>query len=199
MVIVGGGPSAGEIDFDQVKEVARQKGIELRWIVINNSVQLVPDADILYACDFSWWEANGGAMNFQGLKLSVDKLCLRRPWNIKQVFLNKADDRLELIKFGTVGWGGNSGFHCLNLAVQFIPKKIVLIGLDMTLAHGIHWHGPHKKGLNNPKQGSVDRWRRVTDAAAPLIARLGIPVINASSISALQNYRKMSILEAIQC
>lgn len=199
MVIVGGGPSADKIDYREVKEVARQEGIELRWIAINNSIQLIPDADILYACDYAWWEANGGAMYFKGLKLSVDKLCLRRPWDIKQVFLNKADDRLELVKFGTVGWGGNSGFHCLNLAVQFLAAKIILVGLDMTLAYGIHWHGPHQKGMNNPKERSVERWRRVIDAGAPIIRRLAIPVINASPISALENYPKMPILEAIKC
>lgn len=138
-------------------------------------------------------------MDFQGLKLSVDKLCLKRPWNIKQVFLNKADDRLELVKFGTVGWGGNGGFHCLNLALQFLPKKIILIGLDMTLAHGVHWHGPHKKGMNNPKEQSVLRWRKCLDTAAHIVGQLGIPVINASSISTLQNYPKMPILEAIRC
>lgn len=139
-------------------------------------------------------------MSFQGLKLSVDRLCQRRPWNVKQVLLDKpANDKLELLKFGTVGWGGNGGFHCLNLAVQFIPKKIILIGFDMTLAYGVHWHGPHPRGMNNPKERSVARWRLVLDAAAPLIAQLGISVINTSSISALQNYPKMPILEAIKC
>jgi hypothetical protein len=101
------------------------------------------------------------------------------------------------MKFGTVGWAGNSGFHCLNLAVQMMPVKIILVGFDMTLAHGLHWHGRHPSGLNNPSDRNVDRWRRCVDAAAEVIAALGIKVINVSPISALQNYPKMSLQEAM--
>lgn len=102
------------------------------------------------------------------------------------------------MKFGTVGWAGNSGFHCLNLAVQFLAAKIILVGFDMTVAHGLHWHGKHV-GLNNPTDRNVARWRRCVDAAAEVIDALGIKVVNASQISALQNYPKMSLEEALAC
>lgn len=135
--------------------------------------------------------------DFSGLKLSVDKTAAAKPWGIKAVGVNKQDDRLELLKTGTVGWSGNSGFHCLNLAVQMQPEKIVLVGFDMRLDHGLHWHGRHAAGLNNPTDRNVDRWRRCMDAAAETIAAMGITVINASPISALVNYPKMSLLEAL--
>jgi hypothetical protein len=133
------------------------------------------------------------------LKLSVDSAACSRGWGVRKVGLNKHDDRLELLKIGTVGWGGNSGFHALNLAVQLRGAKIILVGYDMTLDHGIHWHGRHGGGLNNPTKRNVERWRRCIDAAAPIIAALGISVANASPISALQNYRKMSFEEALAC
>ena len=107
-------------------------------------------------------------------------------------------DRLELEPPGTVGWGGNSGFHALNLAVQLGAAKIILVGYDMRLDHGVHWHGPHK-GLNNPHPTNVERWRRVVDAAAEVIAALGIKAINASPISALENYPKMTLEAALEC
>lgn len=101
--------------------------------------------------------------------------------------------------FGTLGWGGNSGFHALNLAVQFGVKRIALVGFDMRCDKGLHWHGSHEKGLNNPTPGNVERWRRVTDAAAPVLAALGVSVINCSPISALTAYPKMSLSEAMEC
>lgn len=170
-----------------------------RVIAINNSVRLVPWADIAYACDHAWWKRENGLPGFAGLKLSVDRTVHRMPWGVRQVGLNKGDDRLELMKFGTVGWAGNSGFHCLNLAVQFMAAKIVLAGFDMTLAHGVHWHGRHTDGLNNPTERNVERWRRCIDAAAEVITALGIRCINVSPISALANYPKMSLEEALSC
>lgn len=133
------------------------------------------------------------------MKLSVDRKCQERRWGVQAVGINKNDDRLELMKFGTVGWSGNSGFHALNLAVQFMAAKILLVGYDMTLAHGLHWHGRHTGGLNNPTAGNVERWRRCIDAAAEVIDALGIKVINASPISALTKYPKMTLLEAMEC
>lgn len=135
---------------------------------------------------------------FSGLKLSVDTTAHRQPWSVRKVGINQNDDRLELLKLGTVGWGGNSGFHCLNLAVQFGAAKIILVGFDMTIAHGLHWHGRHE-GLNNPSERNVLRWRRCIDGAAEVIAALGIRVINCSPVSELRNYPKMSLGEALAC
>lgn len=135
---------------------------------------------------------------FRGLKLSVDSAAVRRPWGVHKVGLNKGDDRLELVRPGTVGWAGNSGFHCLNLAVQMCPARIILVGFDMRVDQGLHWHGPHK-GLNNPTARNVDRWRRCIDATAETVAALGIRVINASHVSALQNFEKMGLEEALAC
>lgn len=158
----------------------------------------LPWADIGYACDLKWWERYHGQVG-DFLKLSVDAAACRRFKDVRKVGINKTDDRLELLKIGTVGWAGNSGFHCLNLAVQMRPAKIVLVGFDMTVAHGLHWHGKHPAGMNNPSERNVDRWRRCTDAAADVIEALGIRVINASPISALTRYEKMDLLEALEC
>lgn len=109
------------------------------------------------------------------------------------------DNRLLLREFGVIGWGGNGGFHALNLAVQFGAAKIVLVGYDMRLDRGIHWHGKHGAGLSNPTNPSVDRWRRRIDAVAGLLGEIGVEVVNASPVSALENYRKVDFEEAISC
>lgn len=158
---------------------------------------LLPWADIGYACDDAWWRKYHHELDdFSGLKLSVDKNATRRFPDIKQVGLRKMD-RLELMEIGMVGWGGNSGFHCLNLAAQMWPAKILLLGMDMTTANGLHWHGRHVQGLNNPSERNVIRWRRCVDAAAETLDAMGIKVINASMESALVNYPKMGLLEAL--
>jgi sugar phosphate isomerase/epimerase len=102
-------------------------------------------------------------------------------------------------RVGEVGWGGNSGFQALNLAVQFGARKIVLVGFDLNLDQGVHWHGPHPGRLNNPTRDSLARWARVLDAQAPLLERLGVEVVNASPASALTKFRKVPFEEALAC
>lgn len=69
----------------------------------------------------------------------------------------------------------------------------------MRIDHGLHWHGKHEGGLNNPTQGNVKRWRNCVDGAADTLKTLGIPVINVSPVSALRNYPKMDLMEALTC
>lgn len=116
---------------------------------------------------------------------------------MRRIKVVRGEDRLLVGEFGVIGWGGNSGFHALNLAVQFGVKSIALVGYDMRCDRGLHWHGKHVQGLNNPTSGNVERWRRVTDEAAPVLAALGVRVVNCSPISALVNYPKMTLSEAL--
>lgn len=116
-------------------------------------------------------------------------------WGIRQVHVTRNDDRLQLDKFGVIGWGGNSGFHALNLAAQFGAAKIVLVGFDMRLDLGVHWHGKHPNGMCNPNNTAVLRWRKCIDSAEPVLAEVGIEVLNASPISALTAYCKVDFEE----
>lgn len=99
--------------------------------------------------------------------------------------------------FGEIGWGSNGGFQALNLAIQFGAAKVVLVGYDMSIEKGIHWHGRHPPGLNNPRQASVDKWRAELDAQAPMLQQMGIEVLNASPHSRLTAYPRVPLLEAI--
>lgn len=189
-VIVASGPTAAATPIDLAKG-------RTKVIAINTSWKLAPWADILFACDHSWWKNSKGCPEFAGLRVTVDKYAVRQFPNIYLVNCRKPDDRIVLDEIGTVGWGGNSGFHCLNLAVQFGCSKVVLVGFDMTVAYGLHWHGKHPVGMNNPSTRNIERWRRAVDAAAKVIEPLGVKVINCSPISALQNYPKMALEEAL--
>lgn len=190
VVIVASGPSAADAPLDMARGKAR-------FIAINNSWRLAPWADILYACDVAWWDSVGGAPAFGGLKMTVDHTAAKKYPDLKKVICRRSTDKLVVKHPNVVGWGGNSGFHCLNLAVQFGCSKVILVGYDMTTAHGLHWHGAHPSGMNNPTERNVMRWRRAVDDASKVIKSLGVKVINCSPISALQKYPKMSFAEAL--
>lgn len=189
-IIVASGPTASKVPLIKAQGKAK-------FVAINNSWKLAPWADILFACDMSWWKYNNGAPEFKGMKVTIEEKVIRDFPDVKVVKCRKPDDRLVTDEKGTVGWGGNSGFHCINLLVQFGCPKILLVGMDMTLNHGIHWHGKHPPHMNNPTPANVARWARSVDAAARVIKPMGIKVINCSDISALQNYPKMSFEEAL--
>lgn len=158
---------------------------------------MAPWADILYACDASWWKYNGGAPAFRGLKIGADVRDFQAKYDIKPVKIDQRRDEIMVYKFGTLGYGGNSGFQALNLAVQAGCRTIILVGFDMHDRAGIHWHGKHEHHLRNPTKTSLARWRGVLDAQAEPLRRMGVRVINASPISALTAYPKMTFEAAL--
>lgn len=132
------------------------------------------------------------------MRLTGDKRAAAGRWGVHVVEIVKQSDSF-LFRPGSVGWGGNGGFHALNLVAQMGPARIVLVGYDMRVDLGLHWHGPHPRGMNNPAARNVARWRRCVDDAAGPIARLGVEVINCSPVSALQAYPKRDFLEVFAC
>lgn len=99
--------------------------------------------------------------------------------------------------WGEIGWGSNGGFQAINLAVQFGAAQILLVGFDMNLRNGVHFHGRHPPGLNNPRQASVDKWRAELDGQAPILEKMGIDVVVASPHSSLTAYRRQPLQEAL--
>jgi hypothetical protein len=158
---------------------------------------LAPWADALYGIDRGWWIANEGAPEFAGLKFcpspSVCKVFALREVTLRQ--------RAEILigEIGVIGCGlktggGHSGFQAINLAVQFGATRVALIGFDMTLERGAHWHGDYH-GVSKPDAKRVETWRESLDACAPQFEMLGVEVLNASRESALRAYRKVDLNE----
>lgn len=189
-VLVASGPSASTIDLEPARGITR-------FIAINNSWKLAPWADVLYACDVGWWRTHKGTWpEFKGMRVTQDELA-RQEFGIHRVICERHHENLVLDRLGQVGWGGNSGFHCINLALQWGVKKIILVGYDMHLRGGMHWHGNHEPGLNNPTDANVARWRKTIDANAQTIKNLGVSVFNVSPVSALVSYPKTTLVEAL--
>jgi len=134
--------------------------------------------------------------DYRGLKLGGD--VRDGKWGVRPIKIDQRRDEIVIHQFGKVGYGGNSGFQALNLAVQFGCRTIILVGFDMTLANGVHWHGKHDGRLRNPTKTSTARWRGVLDAQAEPLSRMGVTVLNASLKSALTAYPKMTFADAMR-
>lgn len=149
-----------------------------------------------------WWRQNRGALDFEGLKLSTSSEAVRSFHDVHLVKVRVRTARL-LDEPGRLGsgsdrGGGNSGFQAINLSVQFgPPSRIILIGFDMRVDLGTHWHGRHTGLLNNPSERNVILWRMALDAIAPDFLRRGIEVLNASSVSHLGAYPKINLSEVL--
>jgi hypothetical protein len=160
-------------------------------IVINNSWRLAPWADVLYASDWEWW-ASEDVSSFSGMKVSrcdvpgVHKVDLRHTGN-------DWHNDLILTEPGFVGAGGHGGFAALDLAYQFGSRDIALVGYDMRVDRGIHWHGRHEGKRGNPTIATAEMWRMHTDRQADRLREHGARVVNCSPVSALRNYEKTSL------
>lgn len=168
-----------------------------RFIAIKTSVRLCPWADVLYACDMLWWQDNAGAMDFTGLKVTINRRASEAGWNVKLLRCGFSH-AMEFDDVGRVGWGLNSGFGAVNFAAQLSPAKIVLVGFDMTFANGTRWHGSHPGPHRDPSPRIIERWRCSLDNAAMPLAARGIRVIDCSLQGALQNFDKLPFEDAIR-
>lgn len=188
-IVVASGPSASGVPLEAGRGRAK-------FIAVNDSWKICPWADILYAGDYKWWEMNEGCPEFRNIKVSIDRrACETQEWGITRLRGYRADNRISF-DLGIVG-GSNSGLNALNLAAQLSPARILMVGFDMTIQAGVHWHGPHSDELKNPTEGLTEKWRRAVDGAAEPLAKRGIEVINCSPISTLRRYRKMNFIEAL--
>lgn len=175
-----------------------------RVVVINNSWQLAPWADMLYASDPRWWDSEivgygrHALRDFRGMMVTQDanaakhhKLHLIRLWGQEQ---DKHANEMKFDEPGVVGRGGNSAFHTLNMIAQFGCRRILLVGLDL---HGQHWHGAHAQPCRDAQPDTLNKWAARFDMQEPVLRARGIEVINCSPRSALKAYQRMVIDDAL--
>lgn len=192
VTIVASGPSAKDAGLDQVKG-------KTATLAIKASVQLCPWADMVYGCDAAWWIANQGLPGYRGVRVAWEKTVPVHHPGIHLVQIEPHNNALGLVRGGRIGSGGNSGFQALNIAVQAGATKIVLVGFDMHDRSGAHWYGRNNWiGANNPDWTNFGRWRAAFHAAAPVLKRVGVEVVNASPRSDLGCFPKHTIGEVLK-
>lgn len=160
-VCIASGPSLNARDC----ELVRASG--LPTIAVNNSWQLAPWCDHLYAGDLAWWDANAQWLTSGPKRWS----CTRQAVAKHNLNWHEA--------YGPY----NSGLRAIELAFKLGADKVLLLGFDCTIENGTHWHGDHK-GTKNPDEIRCREW-------AKQHARLErkSDVVNCSRSTSLECYK----------
>ena len=198
VTIVAGGPSLVPADVDYVRG-------KTRVIVINNSYQLAPWADLLYFCDLRWYEHFGHKdhpdfIAFEGIKVTLQNLHL--PSNIKKL-KNTGNQGLEENPIG-LRTGSNSGYQCVNLAFHLGVSRIILLGYDMKFGpnNKTHWHAGHQDrkrrhtmvpSLSVYTKNMIPKFETIVKP----LASHGIKVINCTPMSDLGCFPKKGLRQTI--
>lgn len=193
VAIIASGESAKSGDVDLLRG-------RCRCVVINNSFEIAPWADLLYAADGKWWLEYREAGSFQGIKVTastaadVAKVLGLNVIDFVDAPGHEEESVMSFVRPGMIARGGNSGFQAVNLTAQTGAKRQVWIGFDFC---GDHWHGEHRGNLRNPRSSALSRWARTLDAQAAILKAAGIEVLNCSAKSVLKAYPKVTLADAI--
>lgn len=194
VVIAASGPSLSSAQLAEVQSARRAGACKL--MVINNTWQLAPWADALYACDREWWRHY--QPSFAGQKWTQAEEAAE--FGAQYVSGRKGSELSLDPSF--IYWGHDSGFQAINLSVHFGVARIILIGFDMqATGYQLHWHDDHvgspDNPLCNPNPAMFGRWMAAYHNAAPQLQDLGITCINATLDTALTCFDRMSVEEAL--
>jgi len=166
-------------------------------IVVNDAYRLKPDADILYAADYAWWEHHGYVPEFGGQRWTQHRGTTEWAARARERGLFVVESRMDCTSLSmdpaVIHTGANSAFQALNLAVLGGARRVLLLGVDLK---GPHWFGDHPTGLNRTSPYPV--FRASFEAVAPQLAEIGVEVVNCSRSSALQCFPKMTLRAALK-
>jgi hypothetical protein len=192
--IIASGPSTNPLQVNALRD-------RIHVIAIKSNVDLAPWADVVYGCDDAWWVSRNGLTEFKGLKITYGQRASEFQ-DMKRIDIDRTSggDRIMVDRPALIGSGGNSGFQALNLAVQFGATGILLIGYDMTsTGNSPHWYGRNNwPGSSNPIESNYERWRKAYGGSISILQELGVDVVNASPSSALNCYRRATVLDAMK-
>lgn len=140
-VVLGSGPSLGWDDYADVETI---KNAGLKTIAVNTTWEVARFCDIIYAGDAIWWKHNAKLIDIKAVRWT----CARNA-----IGLYGCNYRARKIKPGY-----NSGALAIELAANvYKAAPIILLGFDISLAHGIHHHGKHKHTAN-PNGDRAKKW-----------------------------------------
>lgn len=183
-VCIGGGASLTFADVEHCRGRARVYGI-------NNAYQIAPWADVIYGCDWGWWNHHIEA---------VRKTCTGELWtqdaDAARVFGLQHIECDPMSKGlcttpGKIHGGMNGGYQTIGKAFHDGARKIVLLGYDMLPGH---WHGDHPREISGPGHAAdYPLYASNFPALAIDLDRAGIEVVNCSRNTALTCFRRSTI------
>lgn len=207
--IIASGPSLTKEDVDEVRRWRQEGDTDpaqgeaagspaRRVIVVNTTFQAAPWADVLYACDLTWWRHHFQrvATEFAGELWTVSEVA-RDQYGLAWVFgtdnvgLSPGPDYIHT--------GRNSGYQSIGLAHLFGAARVVLLGFDFMIgpAGERHWHGNHPKGLGNGGESRYRSWVQAMDILATDLKRTPCKVLNASRRTAIRSFQRVTLETAL--
>lgn len=164
--------------------------------MVNDAFQLLPWADVLYACDEEWWfdrkpefAGEKWSSHNDGARPRNDK---RRVSELLSVSIVRGKQSKGFsLDPSVIHYGGNSGFQAVNMAILWGGNPIILVGFDM---RGSHFFGEHKHPLRQKK--SFNGWIAAFRDAAEMLPD-HIHIINATPKSDLKCFPMMTLAEAL--
>lgn len=185
VVCIASGPSLTDADCEAV----RKSGLPV--IVTNNTWQMVPWADVMYAGDYQWWKRYHAELNTKA-----------ELWTCNE----RASREFGLKHHQTAG-EYNTGARALQFARDMGASRILMLGYDMGFgADGaVHWHGRHETGadadgkrilVGNPDANRFKVWIKLFQRLAGELR--AVDVINCSRATALDCFKRAR-LEDVLC
>lgn len=197
MAVICTGPSLTRDDLDRVHAAG------IKSIAVNDAYLVAPWADVLYAADDRWWtwqtegrpkswpwvtfskeQVRQALHSFKGQTVTIEHPTVSR---IPQFVLkNHGQDGLSNKPDGVMT-GQNSGYQAINIAALSLPKRILLLGMDMRYINGkSHAHNGHEiKHDESQYKRYAAHFRTLEN---PLRER-GIDVVNCAPGSLIKNFR----------
>ena len=191
VVCIGGGPSLTEKDVAFACE--RADAI----IGINDAYRIAPRLDVLYGCDFQWWNWHPKAALLEGMLLLTSDHQV--PPSYPGIgLLERIGDYGLAEKPWQLYTGHNGGYQAIQIGVHLGAKRIILLGYDQTEARGgrSHWFGNHPGRTGDPDK-YVMQFRPAFQTLVGPLAERGIECVNATPGSHLTVFPMIDLEEAL--
>lgn len=192
-VCIASGPSLTRSDCALIAAWKAASPETRKVIAVNNSHELAPWADVVFAFDRKWWLVYGECIK-EGPELWTSNREVAKVLGLHHV-------RGEMgggMPYGkdSIKLGRNSGFQAVQLALFFGAARVVLTGYDMQRTHGLsHWHGDHKSALLGNPVASKFRYWHADFAAMPDDVRAR--VTNATRQTALTCFTRADLHDCL--
>lgn len=195
VILVGTGPSLTGFDLSRLRDLGY-------ILAVKEAVWDLPFADACFGLDYPWMRRMNGRLSELAarmpLYLAVAKQHPPAHTHVEGAIYLERDRKCGPLSDdpGIIEAGANSGFGAFNLAYLKHANLIYLFGFDYTSDHycpeRYAHHGRHHAAQYWP------RWARNFERALPQLRSRRVRVINASPISNIDVFPKVSPNEAIE-
>lgn len=188
--IVGGGPSLKGFNWNN---------LDGKFVIaINRAYEVLPNAQICYFTDKTFWEDHKAALLAhpgKKIKGSLSNSLLKDP-NVEEYILT-GPTGLETRK-GMLRHGSNSVYAAINLAAVHLKfRRIILLGVDMSWGTAgdkstSHWHDGYGK-RTDPEHVFKNKMLPCFDTLIGPLNALQVKVYNGNVDSKLMSFPKVAL------